>query len=83
MKACKIIEITVCYDVYFDFAFNNKCEREPVQNFLNNKQWKVDLIVLCFGSLGYIKNNVYRDLRKMSAGKVTSRKHYDGALFQI
>ena len=57
-KTCKIIEITVCYDVYIDFAFNNKCELEPVQNFLTNKPWKVDLIVLCFGSLGYIKNNV-------------------------
>ena len=30
-KSCKIMEITLCYDVYIDFAFNNKCEREPVQ----------------------------------------------------
>ena len=31
----QIIEITVCYDVYFDLAFTNNREHyEPVQNFL-------------------------------------------------
>ena len=42
---------------------------EPVQNFLTNKPRKVELIVLCFGSLGCIKNNIYGDLRKLSLGK--------------
>ena len=63
-KTCVIVEVTVCYDLYFVQAFNAKKVRyTPLCDILTSNGFDVKLIVLCFGSLGSIKNDVWSGLR--------------------
>ena len=69
-RACYIVEIKVCYDLYFEYSYNEKYERyTPVCNVLESDGWKVELVVLCFGSLGCMRNDVWRGLRKLGMSK--------------
>ena len=69
-KTFIIIEVTVCYDLYFDQAFNEKKVRyTPVCDILSANGYDTKLIVLCFGSLGSIKNDVWSGLRYFKPGK--------------
>ena len=59
-----IIEVTVCYDNYFDYAFNGKLNRyEPLIRCLTQHGIDVTLFVMCFGSLGCIRKDVRNNLR--------------------
>ena len=70
-RKCFIIEVTVCYDLYFEYAYETKMNRyEPLVNVLTNNGYNASLLVLCFGSLGSVKSNVYNCLRKFSADKM-------------
>ena len=63
-KMCIFLEITVCYDLYFDLAFAEKTRRyTPLCNILSANGFRVKLIVLCFGSLGSVKSDVWSGLR--------------------
>lgn len=74
-KTCIIVEVTVCYDLYFDQAFNEKIVRyTPLCDILNANGYKSKLIVLCFGSLGSIKNDVWSGLRYFQPGKDQLKK---------
>ena len=61
---CYIVELTVCYDTYFEFSHAAKVSRYgELVNCLNNQGIKSNLLVMCFGSLGTIKGNVRNNLR--------------------
>ena len=63
-KTCAIVEITVCYDLYFDLAFEEKKRRStPLCDNLSANGFGVKLIVLCFGSLGSVKSDVWSGLQ--------------------
>ena len=64
---CFIVEVKVCFDLYFDYAYAEKLERYmPLLNILVENGWTVKLFPLCFGSLGCIKDDVWKCLRKLS-----------------
>ena len=59
-----IIEITVCYDSYFEYSYAGKVERYSLLlDCLRRHGIEAKLQVLCFGSLGCIKRNVWNNLR--------------------
>ena len=61
---CYIVEITVCYDTYFEHAFEGKVNRySMLLECLNTHGIESKLIVMCFGSLGCIKKDVRNNLR--------------------
>ena len=61
-----VIELTVCYDTYFDFAYDGKVERYgDLLQCLNSNGVVAELLVMCFGSLGCIRVGVHNNLRKL------------------
>ena len=67
LKSCIVVEVTVCFDLYFGYALDGKCERyEPLCNFFWERNWNFKMVVLCFGSLGCIKKHVWRGMRALS-----------------
>lgn len=70
-RKCIILEVTVCYDLYFEQALNTKQERyQPLCSLLQSLGWDVDLKVLCFGSLGCIKKDVWTVLRSLTVDRL-------------
>ena len=70
-RKCIILEVTVCYDLYFEQSLNTKQERyQPLCSLLQSLGWDVDLKVLCFGSLGCIKKDVWTVMRSLSVDKL-------------
>ena len=52
-KSSILVEITVCYDLYFDQAYKKKIRRYTLLcDVLEGNGYNVKLVVLCFGSLG-------------------------------
>ena len=69
-KTCIFVEFTICYDLYFNQAYNEKVVRySPLCDILNANGFDTKLIVLCFGSLGSIKNDVWSGLRYFKPDK--------------
>ena len=65
-----IAGVTVCFDHYFGFSFPAKCDRyQELCDALRENGWKPSLHVLCFGALGYIKEDVYERLRNIGLEK--------------
>ena len=65
-RECWIIEVTVCFDLYFDYARAGKLNcYEQLVHVLTAFGYKVKLLVLCFGALGCIANDVKRNLRSL------------------
>ena len=59
-----ILEVTICYDLYFDLAFNSKVLRyQKLVQCLSENGMNVKLHILCFGSLGCIQNKVWNVLK--------------------
>ena len=55
IKRCIIVEVTVCYDLYFEYASNGKIDRyKQLIDILTEAEYDVNLIVLRFGSLGCV-----------------------------
>ena len=64
-KSIEIVEITICYDLYFEQALNGKHEKYlHLFNVLENLGFNVKLHVLCFGSFGNIPKNCSKMVRK-------------------
>ena len=62
-RICFIVEIKVCFD--FEYASLKKIELYTLLlNILNENDWNVKLFPLCFGSLGYVKDDLWKFLRK-------------------
>ena len=65
------MEITVCYDVYLENAYQKKVRRhKEVCNYLDRNGFSVQLVVLCLGSLRYVESDAWKELRNFSRGKV-------------
>ena len=62
-KECILIEISVCYDLYLDYAYEMKVRYEPLVQCLRRNGYVTNLYVLCFGSLGAIRNNVWKSIK--------------------
>ena len=64
-KKCNILEITVCYDLYFDYAYETKINRyNELVTTLNQNGINTNIYVLCFGSLGCVPKSCYRNIGK-------------------
>ena len=65
-----IVEVTVCYDIYLENAYQEKVRRyEELCDYLESNGFLVQLVVLCFGSLGCVKSDVRKGLRHFSQSK--------------
>ena len=74
-QKCTIVEVAVCYDLYFDYVFREKLGRyESVCCILRGHGWNVELKVMCFGSLGCIKKDIWRELRSLSVDKLVAKQ---------
>ena len=66
IKSIEIVEITVCYDLYFEQALSGKHEKYlHLLNVLENLGFKVKMHVLCFVSLGNVPKNCSKMVRKI------------------
>ena len=68
-----VLEVTVCYDTYFEYAYAEKVKRyNDVLQCLNRNGIQTKLLVMCFGSLGCIKSDVRNNLcfLKLDAGDI-------------
>ena len=75
LRVIIIAEVTVCFDLYFEFSFQVKCDRyQELCDFLRVNGWKPSLHVLCFGALGCIKDDVYERLRNIGFGKLKTKE---------
>ena len=69
---CIIVEVTVCFDVYLDKAHDTKVQRyNLLVECLNSNGYITKLLVLCFGSLGSVRTDVWNCLRMFSDDKVS------------
>ena len=69
-RQCTIVEVTVCYDIYLENAYQEKVRRyEELCDYLESNGFLVQLAVLCFGSLGCVKSDVWKGLRHFSQSK--------------
>ena len=65
-KSIDIVEIIICYNLYFEQALNGKHEKYlHLLNVLENLGFKVKMHVLCFGSLGNVPKNCSKMVRKI------------------
>ena len=63
---CWIVEVTVCFDLYFDYASAEKRNRyQQLVDVLNVNGYNAKLLVLCFRALGCIANDVRRNLSRL------------------
>ena len=69
-KSTEILEITICYDMYFEQALKGKHEKDlHLWNVLENLEVKVKMHVLYFGSLGNIPNNCTKMVQNSEKAK--------------
>ena len=62
----EIIEITICYDLYFEQARISKKEKYiPLVNALESLGYFVKMYVLCFGSLGNVTKECSKIVHKL------------------
>ena len=74
-KICFIVEIKVCFDLYFEYAYLEKIERySPLLNILNENRWNVKLFALSFGSIACVEDDVWKCLRKLNFDKNDSKE---------
>ena len=58
-----VVEITICYDLYMNYAFEEKKRRyTPLISLLCEKGYTTKLIIMCFGSLGTIEKSIFNSL---------------------
>ena len=74
-KKCIFLEITICYDLYINQAFNEKMNRYRLLcDTLIANNFETKLIVLCFGSLGSIREDVWGGLRYFKPEKESLKR---------
>ena len=65
-KECKIIEVTVCFDMYMEQSYRGKLNRyHDLRAALVKAEYSTDYYVMCFGSLGCVHKDVRGNLRKL------------------
>ena len=69
-KKCFIVEITVCYDLYLEYARNTKYEKYKSMVECSSKNgYDVELLILWFGSLGSVRNDAWKCLKRFTNDK--------------
>ena len=69
-KHCDVIEVTVCYDLYFSYALKKKeNDYTNLCRSLQERGYSAKLKVLCFGSLGNVEINCYENLKDIITNK--------------
>ena len=69
-RQCTIVEITDCYDLYLENAYQVKFRRyKELCDYLERNGLSVQQVVLCFGSLGGEKVDVCKGLKRFSQSK--------------
>ena len=69
-RECLIVEVTVCFDLYLDMAYEEKIRRyDNLVNCLERNGYSTKLFVMCFGSLGSVRKDNWKVLRKFTADK--------------
>ena len=69
-KKCFIVEITVCYDLYLEYAHNIKYEKyKLLVACLSKNGFDVKLLILCFGLLGSVRNDAWKCLKRFTNDK--------------
>ena len=69
-KKCFIVEITVCYDLCLEYARNTKYEKyKSLVECLSKNGYDVELLILCFGSLGSVRNDAWKCLKRFTNDK--------------
>ena len=69
-STCTLVEITVCFDMYLEQAFEENVIRyKPLIDRLILNGYTAKLLVMCFGSLGSVHNNDWTALREFSNDK--------------
>ena len=68
-KTCIIVEVMVCLDLYLDYAYVTKWKKYKKLVDCLGKYYEVDLVVLCFGSLGSVRKDVWKHLKRFSSDK--------------
>ena len=65
-KVCKIIEVTVCFDLYMPESYRSKYSKyQQLKEILQQNGIRTSIQVLCFGSLGTVHQEVRKNLRKL------------------
>ena len=65
-----IIEITICYDLYMNYAYDEKVRRyTPLVTLLCDKGYRSKLVIICFGSLGTVEKSVFKSLMLFNRDK--------------
>ena len=78
-KDINIIEVTICYDVYFELAQNTKLEKySPLKNVLLQLGYEVNVYIPCFGSLGTEMKDCSRNIRKLSKSREKTKGILNG-----
>ena len=69
-KKCFIVEITVCYDLCLEYARNTKYEKyKSLVEYLSRNGYDVELLIVCFGSLGSVRNDARKCLERFTNDK--------------
>ena len=69
-RLCIIVEVTICYDLYMKFAFDEKSRKyTPLVEMLNSKGYNTKLVTICFGSLGTVEKSVFNSLLLFNCDK--------------
>ena len=65
-KGCKIIEVTVCFDMYMERSYRRELNKyHDLKAALVQAGYSTDYHVMCFGSLGCLHKDVRGNLRKL------------------
>ena len=65
-KMCKIIEVTVCYDLYIPESYRSKYSKyKLLREIIEQNGIRARVQVSCIGSLGTIHEEVRKNLRKL------------------
>ena len=65
-KGCKIIEVTVCFDMYMEQSYMGKQNKyHDLKAAVVHAGYSTDYYVMCFGSLGCVHKDVRGNLRKL------------------
>ena len=81
LKSCIVVEVTVCFDLYFGYAFDGKCERyEPLCNFLRERNWNIKMVVL--DPSGVLRKMFGEEWEPCLLVKLLQRDYWAGVRFQ-
>ena len=67
-KVCKIIEVTVCFDLYIPESYRSQCSKyKQLEEMFEQNGIKTNIKVLCFGSLGTVHEKCKEEPKKAVA----------------